>query len=526
MKMDEKLALISWTSEEDPAPRNFTFQQDLKGKNQLVVMERSIPYWRSSGAESGKIFKSKEMPSLIVNFLSFTEKNPELYNDTRMVINFTGDLQYWKFDTDKKNWSLIWWEPKDNCSKFNFCGNFGTCSRNNKLPCKCLPGFKPKFLDKWNAGDFSGGCSRNDTSCGDDFLSLKRMKVEYSGLPYEAKDEQDCREECLLGCQCQAYSVVAQRGFTNSCLTWRGDLENLQEDQDDGYDLYVRVSRSDIESTVRNCETCGTNLVPYPLSTGPKCGDPMYSSFYCNNNTEQLCFMAPGGNYNVISVNREAQQFVIRIQADEANNCGAMHSSGNKNLQLSESSAFSLTSMYSSYRGNFTANSSLIGVVEVEITWKPPLEPTCNSSVDCKDWPHSTCNKRGNGPKRCLCNANFRWNGSALNCTQEEHFNKNKPLPLILGVSVPIAMGFLCAVVSIYMWRTKMVKRRAKQRKAALHRYDTERGVKELMESSHFEEKDGTGIDVPFFEFESILAATDNFSEENKLGKGGFGPVY
>lgn len=66
----------------------------------------------------------------------------------------------------------------------------------------------------------------------------------------------------------------------------------------------------------------------------------------------------------------------------------------------------------------------------------------------------------------------------------------------------------------------------AKQRKAHLHRYDTERGVKELMESSHLEGKDGTGIDVPFFDFESILAATDNFSDENKLGKGGFGPVY
>jgi hypothetical protein len=34
------------------------------------------------------------------------------------------------------------------------------------------------------------------------------------------------------------------------------------------------------------------------------------------------------------------------------------------------------------------------------------------------------------------------------------------------------------------------------------------------------------GIDVPFFDFESILAATDTFSNANKLGQGGFGPVY
>ena len=29
-----------------------------------------------------------------------------------------------------------------------------------------------------------------------------------------------------------------------------------------------------------------------------------------------------------------------------------------------------------------------------------------------------------------------------------------------------------------------------------------------------------------FFSLSSISAATDNFSEENKLGEGGFGPVY
>ncbi|KAG5594390.1 hypothetical protein H5410_035622 [Solanum commersonii] len=33
-------------------------------------------------------------------------------------------------------------------------------------------------------------------------------------------------------------------------------------------------------------------------------------------------------------------------------------------------------------------------------------------------------------------------------------------------------------------------------------------------------------VDVPYFHLETILAATDNFSNANKLGQGGFGPVY
>lgn len=32
--------------------------------------------------------------------------------------------------------------------------------------------------------------------------------------------------------------------------------------------------------------------------------------------------------------------------------------------------------------------------------------------------------------------------------------------------------------------------------------------------------------DLPVLKFETLAIATDNFSEANKLGKGGFGPVY
>jgi len=35
-----------------------------------------------------------------------------------------------------------------------------------------------------------------------------------------------------------------------------------------------------------------------------------------------------------------------------------------------------------------------------------------------------------------------------------------------------------------------------------------------------------TSIESVQFDFGTIRAATDNFSDANKLGKGGFGPVY
>ena len=33
-------------------------------------------------------------------------------------------------------------------------------------------------------------------------------------------------------------------------------------------------------------------------------------------------------------------------------------------------------------------------------------------------------------------------------------------------------------------------------------------------------------VDLPLFSFASVSLATDNFSHTNKLGEGGFGPVY
>lgn len=38
--------------------------------------------------------------------------------------------------------------------------------------------------------------------------------------------------------------------------------------------------------------------------------------------------------------------------------------------------------------------------------------------------------------------------------------------------------------------------------------------------------REGKDWELPLFDLGTIIAATDNFSIENKLGEGGFGPVY
>ena len=147
----------------------------------------------------------------------------------------------------------------------------------------------------------------------------------------------------------------------------------------------------------------------------------MYFSFYCDNSTAKLSFEAPTGNYNVTNINPTTKTFVIQIQAKKEDSCNARNGVVPQLNQSLDSSPFDLNKV-NPRCGAEAENSSVIlseAIMEIEIAWQPPREPICNSSRDCKDWTFSTCSVT-NGITRCLCNANFTGDRSALNCTPGE----------------------------------------------------------------------------------------------------------
>ena len=170
------------------------------------------------------------------------------------------------------------------------------------------------------------------------------------------------------------------------------------------------------ELTTRNCGTCGTNMIPYPLSTGPKCGDPEYFRFNCDYDTGQVSFKVIDSSYRVSSIDPKALKFVIQVKDA---NC----SSPSLIRQIPKlKSPFSMTGVCNASKTDkFSSNSktTLNSSVEIEISWDPPPEPECTLSADCKDWPNSICTTR-RGRRKCFCNENFKWNGQSLNCTQGE----------------------------------------------------------------------------------------------------------
>ncbi|KAJ6745064.1 S-LOCUS LECTIN KINASE FAMILY PROTEIN [Salix purpurea] len=482
MKMRENLKLISWESKADPKEGKFSFQLD-EGRF-VILINDYIVHWED--VESSDFFNSERMPDGMANFLfnttgsvqnpNFTNKTPppSEYNNTRIRLDVEGELQYWNFDT---NWSLQWFEPRDNCSVSNACGNFGSCNLNNMLACRCLPGFKPASPESWRNGSFSGGCSRSSAVCGknDTFLRLKMMRVGQQNHKFKVENDTKCREECLNQCSCQAYSFVKggvnkrrdrQPGI-NMCLIWTDVLQDLQEEYSySGPDLFVRVSIADTELKAKSCKPCGINVIPYPLSTGSDCGDPMYSSFHCNTSTGKLSFKTQNGTYNVATIDQDTRTFTI--QDKDGDHCNS--STGGQMREFNLSLPFKMIDFKpwcDTVAGNFGSNISSQGVVEIVIGWEPPAEPVCTSPADCEDWPNSTCkNVTENGKMRCQCNSNFRWDDMALNCVQDVDGHsggssrKKKPLSLIVGVTI----ASVIVLSSIFLYTCILMRKKAKRR--------------------------------------------------------------
>ncbi|XP_034212737.1 G-type lectin S-receptor-like serine/threonine-protein kinase CES101 [Prunus dulcis] len=89
-----------------------------------------------------------------------------------------------------------------------------------------------------------------------------------------------------------------------------------------------------------------------------------------------------------------------------------------------------------------------------------------------------------------------------------------------LWVGIAIAAAVLVVVFCIYLLRRRIV--------SGKNRANIQNKMLSFMKHSNrpTDEENMGQHDLNIFTYESVLAATCNFSQENKLGEGGFGPVY
>ncbi|KQK04303.1 hypothetical protein BRADI_2g12900v3 [Brachypodium distachyon] len=101
--------------------------------------------------------------------------------------------------------------------------------------------------------------------------------------------------------------------------------------------------------------------------------------------------------------------------------------------------------------------------------------------------------------------------------TVQEQHGRNSSKLWVIGISVPLLLILLCFIFAI-VWIRRQRKGKANlQNQAAANRVGEDALLWRLEEKSS---------DFTLFDFSEISDATRNFSEENRLGQGGFGPVY
>ncbi|KEH22696.1 G-type lectin S-receptor-like Serine/Threonine-kinase [Medicago truncatula] len=256
----EKSKLRSWKSPSDPSVGSFS-SSSVERQNilEVFIWNETQPYWRS-GPWNGGVFTG--IDTMTVAYFNgfqggddgegniniyFTIPNEEIFLIYKL--NSQGKLEETSWNDEEKEVQVTWTSRKSECDVYGTCGAFASCSSLNTPICSCLKGFEPRSIQEWNRNNWTGGCVRRTSlKCEtkstkeDGFLKLKMVKVPdfASGI---AETPDICRRLCLENCSCTAYSNDAGIG----CMTWTGNLLDIQQLQMGGLDLYFRVAHAELD---------------------------------------------------------------------------------------------------------------------------------------------------------------------------------------------------------------------------------------------------------------------------------------
>ncbi|GFZ12436.1 S-locus lectin protein kinase family protein [Actinidia rufa] len=224
--------LWSWTSNDDPAPGDYTYRMDPNGYPQYFLRKEDVKQFRS-GPWNGIRFSG--MPTIysnpIYNF-SFVMNQRETYFTydllnssvvSRMVLNQIGVVQRMTWIEGSNSWVVHFTTEMTNCDMYAFCGPYGLCTVGNTPECNCLQGFEPKFPKDWGT-DWSNGIRGLNVS-----MTLK-----------------ECEAMCLKDCSCMAYANSDVNAGGSGCLLWFDELVDIREFTENGQDLYVRMAASEL----------------------------------------------------------------------------------------------------------------------------------------------------------------------------------------------------------------------------------------------------------------------------------------
>ncbi|XP_009607303.1 G-type lectin S-receptor-like serine/threonine-protein kinase B120 [Nicotiana tomentosiformis] len=125
----------------------------------------------------------------------------------------------------------------------------------------------------------------------------------------------------------------------------------------------------------------------------------------------------------------------------------------------------------------------------------------------------------------------FKEGGNTLyvRLAHSEFCKKSRTIKIVV-ISILVAVAFVICIAIWLLCKYKAKKRESNRINEMPMRNPIRSGELPIDLSGpgdlSVEGHQGSGSELKFFSFSSIVAATRNFSNENKLGQGGFGPVY
>ena len=259
-----KIVLTPWRSPENPATGIFSVDVGPNGTSHILLWNHTKIYW-SSGEWTGKNFVN--VPEIDKNYYVKNFRHVKTENEsyftydagvptavTRFLLDYTGQLKQFVWGEGFTQWTIFWTRPTLQCEVYGFCGAFSSCNNQKEPLCECMQGFEPTVLKYWELEDHSDGCVRKTPlECGnggnDTFFVISNTVFPVDSENLTVTTSEECEKACLSNCSCTAYA------YDNGCLIWKGDLFNLRKLQDDnegGKDLHVRIAASELVETGTN----------------------------------------------------------------------------------------------------------------------------------------------------------------------------------------------------------------------------------------------------------------------------------
>ncbi|XXG59407.1 hypothetical protein AAC387_Pa04g1500 [Persea americana] len=512
--------LKSWKNSDDPAPGNFEFGLDEGELKQFFIYRRSIPnrravFWNGSAYDDTSRWG---FGWNAVNY-SVIDSKTELYftfhspSATAMVVMTPeGYLNYIEAGANSLQ-TTNWIGERDLCSVSQGCSAYSICNVNRRPVCMCLPGFET----------IESGCKRKtDLHCGRDegVLVLKGVEMPAFNGYARLKDEEKCRKFCFSGgCDCKGFAFINE----SKCGIQADDLRDIREEEHGRLELVHNISipvlASDLKLNGRQCSNCGANIIPYPLSTDIECGHPNYNALFCNISNGQLYFRTTNGSYFISSINADSRTLVIVPEGVDL--CWS-RSTKRRDIHLNSKQPFHVTDKNTILLFNCsTPGSSNLTCTDSSACHRYVKEgrvPCYNQEKCCsyvvEDSPDAVgVLSTGCNAYASIVNLNLSWSTydwrEGVEISWDPLPGRKRRLPGKISIIVIVGV-FLLGTIVYLLWRN--IKKKGYTRP---HERLVLLGENEMKE-----------LDVPFYEFGSVLQATENFSDSNKLGQGGFGDVY